>query len=302
MPSSRPLPGREPERAGDEPVDVRIDDLDGCPRYIGRLFREVAVGPSPTWLKARLLAAGMRPISNVVDVTNYLMLALGNPLHAFDFDTLAEGRIVVRRAEPGEELRTLDGQLRKLEPEDLMIADASRSVAIAGIMGGEETEVGEATTNVLLEAANFEPYGLWRTSERLHLRTEGSTRWEKGVDPYLAGQAAVYATELIVELTGARWTGDTEVRGELPERPVVRLRLARAEQVAGIPFAEDEQRERLSRLGFDVAEDWSVTVPTWRARDVHREIDVVEEVARFHLLEIPATLPERTRDVRPAQP
>src|SRR5262245_10936167 len=142
------MPGRDPEQVADEAVEIAIDDLEGCPRYIGRLFRDVAVGPSPAWLRARLLAAGMRPISNVVDVTNYVMLALGNPLHAFDSDTLPDGRIVVRRALRGEELRTLDGQLRSLEPEDLMITDGARSVALAGIMGGQETEVGEKTTSV----------------------------------------------------------------------------------------------------------------------------------------------------------
>ena len=147
-------------------------------------------GQSPVWLRARLTNAGMRPISNVVDVTNYVMLALGNPLHAFDLAKLAGGRIVVRRAQPGETIRTLDGVERKLEPDDLMIADAERSVALAGIMGGEETEISDGTTEVLLEAANFEPTGIFRSSERLRLRTEGSNRWEKGVDPYLAEPAA----------------------------------------------------------------------------------------------------------------
>ena len=289
-----PMPGREPERSGDEPVDVRIDDLERCPRYIGRLFRDVTVGQSPYWLKARLLAAGMRPISNVVDVTNYVMLALGNPLHAFDFDTLAEGRIVVRLATQGETLRTLDGIVRELDADDLMIADAERSVAVAGIMGGEETEVGEGTTTVLLEAANFEPYGVWRSTERLRLPTEGSNRWVKGVDPYLAQQAATFASELMVELAGARWNGHTDITGDLPERPLVRLRPGRAEQVAGLPFSEEEQRDRLGRLGFEVDGDWAVRVPTWRARDVNREIDVVEEVVRFRLLDVPTTLPQRT--------
>src|SRR5689334_6828180 len=143
-------PGVNAEPATDESVDVRIEDVEGCPRYIGRLFRDVTIGPSPVWLKTRLLAAGMRPISNVVDVTNYVMLALGNPLHAFDFAKLAGGRIVVRRAREGEKLRTLDGVDRKLEPEDLMIADAERSVALAGIMGGEETEIGDASRSVLV--------------------------------------------------------------------------------------------------------------------------------------------------------
>ena len=222
-------PGTDPARDGDEQVDVRIDDFEGCPSYIGRLFRDVAIAPSPVWLKARLLASGMRPISNIVDVTNYVMLALGNPLHAFDFEQLAGGRIVVRRARAGERLRTLDGVDRELEPYDLMIADAERSVALAGIMGGEESEIGEGTTNVLLEAANFEPYTIFRTSERLRLRTEGSTRWEKGVDPYVAEQAAKLATQLIVELAGAKWTGDTDAHEELPARPVVTFRPARTD-------------------------------------------------------------------------
>src|SRR5207249_7836665 len=176
-----PPPGTDPPQDADEAVDVTIEDFEACPRYIGRLFRGATIGPSPVWLRARLLAAGMRPISNVVDITNYVMLALGNPLHAFDHAKLAGGRIVVRRARPGEKLRTLDGLERELESYDLMIADGERSVALAGIMGGEETEIGEATTDVLLEAADFEPYTILRTPERLRLRTAGSHRCETGV-------------------------------------------------------------------------------------------------------------------------
>jgi phenylalanyl-tRNA synthetase beta chain len=287
-----PPPGEDPPREEDEPVDVRVEDYEGCPRYIGRIFRDVAIRPSPLWLKARLLAAGMRPISNVVDVTNYVMLALGNPLHAFDLSTLAGGRIVVRRARRGETLRTLDGVIRELEPYDLMIADAERSVALAGIMGGEETEIGEATTEVLLEAANFEPYTIFRTSERLRLRTEGSNRWEKGVDPYLAEQAAKLATQLLVELGGARWTGHADVLAGLPERPVVRFRPARTDAVIGIETPPHEQHAILRRLDFEVDGE-QVVVPTWRARDVTREIDVVEEVARFRLDAVPFRLPMR---------
>jgi phenylalanyl-tRNA synthetase beta chain len=289
-----PVPGSEPERAGDEPVDVAIEDFGAAPRYVGRLFRDVAVGPSPAWLRARLAAAGMRAISNVVDVTNYVMHALGNPLHAFDFETLRGGRIVVRPARDGEELRTLDGVERRLDPSVLVIADAERAVALAAIMGGEETEVTPQTTSVLLEAANFEPAGILRTSERLSLRTEGSNRWEKGVDPHLAGPAAVYATELLVELAGARWVGASDVYGELPARPVVRFRPERADALNGLAVPADDQRALLERLGFEVDGSWSVTVPTWRARDVTREADVVEEIARVHLAEIPFTLPART--------
>jgi phenylalanyl-tRNA synthetase beta chain len=280
--------GRVPERQ----VEVEVADFEGCPRYIGRLFQGVQIGPSPLWLKSRLLAAGMRPISNVVDITNYVMLALGNPLHAFDFEKLRGGKIVVRPASPGETLRTLDGVERRLEPDDLLIADAERGIALAGIMGGEETEIGESTTSVLLEAANFEPFGIFKTSERLRLRTEGSNRWEKGVDPYLAEPAAELATELLLELAGAEWAAHSDVHAGLPERPVVPYRSERADAVIGIETPADDQYQLLGRLGFD-RNDGDVVVPTWRARDVTREIDVVEEIARFRLEDVPFTLPVR---------
>jgi phenylalanyl-tRNA synthetase beta chain len=285
--------GQSPGPGQNGGVDVRVEDPEGCPRYIGRLFQNVAIGPSPAWLKARLVAAGMRPISNIVDITNYVMLGLGNPLHAFDTTKLDEGRIVVRRAAQDETIRTLDGEERKLEPTDLVIADASKPVALAGIMGSEDSEVDESTTTVLLEAANFEPLTILKSSERLGLRTEGSGRWEKGVDPYLAEPAADLATKLILELSGASLAGETEVAADLPERPVVSFRPERANQLIGLELDEREQRRVLEGLGFDVAGDWSVTVPTWRARDVTREADVVEEVARFHLNEVPFTLPLR---------
>jgi phenylalanyl-tRNA synthetase beta chain len=288
-----PPPGVDPPRVADDPVDVRVEDLQACPRYDGRLLRDVRIAQSPLWLRARLTAAGMRPISNVVDVTNYVMLALGSPLHAFDRARLAEGRIVVRRARSGEEIRTLDGNLRTLTPDDLVIADARRPVAIAGIMGGEDSEVTDETTEVLLEAANFEPLVVLRTSRRLRLRTESSTRWEKGVDPYAAGQAATYASQLLAELAGARWVGDTDVRGDLPGRPVARHDPVLVGSLSGMDIPLGEQQERLTRLGFDVGDDLSVTVPTWRARDVTRSVDLVEEVVRFRMEDVPSTLPLR---------
>ena len=173
-----------------------------------------------------------------------------------------------------------------------MIADAERAVAIAGIMGGEETEIGEQTTDVLLEAANFEPTGLYRTSERLRLRTEGSNRWEKGVDPYLAEQAAKLATELIVETAGAQWVGHVDVKGDLPERPVISYRPGRADELIGLATPADDQKRWLERLEFETR-DGEVVAPTFRARDVTREVDVVEEVARERLEEVPFTLPAR---------
>ena len=287
-----PWPGVDPARAADEEIVVDVEDADGCPRYLARRFRDVAIGPSPVWLKARVLAAGMRPISNVVDVTNYVMVALGSPLHAFDDDSLRGGIVGVRRARDGEEIRTLDGQVRRLDARDLVIKDGERAIALAAIMGGEETEVTAETTNILLEAANFEPVTILHTSERLGLRTEGSNRWEKGVDPYLAEHAARLATQLIVETSGARWVGETDAHGELPARPVVELRPPRTSELIGLDVDADEQRSILRRLGFDLDGD-TVTVPTWRARDVTREADLIEEVARFVLDDVPFTLPPR---------
>ena len=288
-----PPPGADPARAGDEPVDIRVEDLERCPRYIGRTFVEATVAPSAPSLKARLVAAGMRPVSNVVDVTNYVMHALGSPLHAFDRAKLGEGRIVVRRAGPHEEITTLDGNVRRLEESDLVIADAEQAVAIAGVMGSLQSEVDESTRELLLEAANFEPLGILRTSERLGLRSEASTRWEKGVDPEAAEQAARLATQLFVELAGARWTGHTDVRGEVPARPVVRLRPPRADHLIGVHVPPQRQSAILQALGFEVGPDRTVTVPTWRARDVTREVDLIEEIARVVLDEVPYTLPAR---------
>jgi phenylalanyl-tRNA synthetase beta chain len=287
-----PVPGAEPARDGDEAFSLAIDDLDACPRFIARVFRDVAVGDSPAWLKGRLMGAGMRPISNVVDITNYVMLALGSPLHAYDGDTL-RGGIVVRRAGPKEQLVTLDGTARELDPADLVIADHERPIGLAGVMGGENTEVSATTTSVVLETANFEPLTVIRSGERHRMRSEAQTRWEKGVDPEAAALAATYASQLLVEIAGARWTGETELRADPAPPTRIAYRPQYANATVGLEISEDEQRERLARLGFHITDDWEVTVPTWRARDVRRDIDVVEEVGRFRLEDVPATLPRR---------
>jgi phenylalanyl-tRNA synthetase beta chain len=288
-----PVEVEDPAIVRPEWVEVVVDDPIACPRYIGRVFKNVAVGPSPMWLRARLHAAGMRSISNVVDVTNYVMHVYGSPLHAFDRAKLAGGRIVVRHARAGEEMRTLDDNRRVLRETDLLITDGERPVALAAIMGGLDSEVGDDTTEVLLEAANFEPIGILRTSERLGLRTEGSNRWEKGVDPYQAEPAAVLASRMLVDLAGAELTGSADVHSGLPERLVVRLRPERTDRIVGLDVAPAEQRDVLERLGFEVSDEWDVTVPSWRARDVTREIDLVEEVARVVLDRVPHTMPLR---------
>ena len=200
----------------------------------------------------------------------------------------------MRRARPGETLETLDGTERELAPDDLVIADAERPIAIGGVMGGANTEVGDTTTSVLLlEAANFEPLTVLRSGERHRMRTESQTRWEKGVDPELAAAAATYASELLVELAGARWVGSGETRAEPTPPAPIAFRPAYTEAALGLAIGEPEQRDRLERLGFRVDADWTVHTPSWRARDVRREIDLVEEVARFRLEDVPATLPVR---------
>ena len=286
-------------------VEVTVESPEACPRYLARLLSNVTIGPSPMWLRARLHAAGMRSISNVVDVTNYVMHVYGSPLHAFDRAKLAGGRIAVRHARAGEEVQTLDGTVRRVDERDLLITDGERPVALAAIMGGANSEVTDGTTEVLLEAANFEPIGVLKTSERLGLRTEGSNRWEKGVDPYLAEPAAVLASRLIVDLAGAELSGSADVHGGLPARPVIHLRPERTDRIVGLEVEPAEQRAILERLEFEVSDDWEVTVPTWRARDVTREIDLVEEVARVVLDRVPHTMPLRrsvaghlTRDQR----
>ena len=247
-----PAPG-DPPVTGGEPVDIRVDDFEGCPRYIGRVFRGVRVGPSPQWLRSRLHLAGMRSISNVVDVTNYVMHVWGSPLHAFDRSKLAGGRIVVRRARRGRDAAHARRDASASSCRATCSSPtASRPVALAAIMGGLESEVSDETTEVLLEAANFEPIGVLKTSERLALRTEGSNKWEKGVDPYAAEPAAVLASRLLVDLTGAELTASVDVHDGLPERPVVAFRPERASRLIGLDVPEDEQRAILERLGFEV--------------------------------------------------
>ena len=212
----------------------QIEDLEGCPRYIGRVFGGAAIAPSPLWLRARLAAAGLRPISNVVDVTNYVMHALGSPLHVFDRLRLAEGRIVVRRAVPGETLQTLDGDLRRLDPSDLVIADAERPVAIAASWAVSTAKSARRRPRCCSRRRTSSPSRSCDTSERLGLRSDASNRWEKGVDPQLAERAAVLASQLIVELAGARLLGSNDVSAPLLERPVVRLRPGRADAIIGV--------------------------------------------------------------------
>ena len=283
-------------------VEIECPDL--CGRYTARVLRGVKIGPSPARLRQRLEALGQASINSVVDATNYVMLELGQPLHAFDFDGLAERRIVVRRARAGEKMRTLDGIERALSPEMCVIADAARAVAIGGVMGGAESEIGAATRNVLLESAWFDPISIRRTSKALGLRSEASTRFERGADPEMAELASRRCAALIQEAAGGEILAGV-VDAYPGRREPLRLELSRKEflRVMGSDVPDKEIEAILNALGFaprrvDAARGtpnsllalWECRQPSWR-QDVAREVDLVEEVARHHGLEnFPARL------------
>ena len=277
------------------PVRVEIDDPEGCPRYLAMYLDEVSVGPSPTWLVARLLAAGIRSISNIVDVTNYVLLETGQPLHAFDAAKVHNHRIIVRRAKSGESLTTLDGVERKLHADDLLIADPRGAIAIAGVMGGGESEVTDATNAVILESAHFDPPSISYTSRRHQLRSEASARFERGSDPEIVPFAAARAAALISELSGGRVSKDTADSYPVKvERVRLTLRPSRTDHVLGYGIAPHEQAAHLRSIGLTVEDSGgqlAVEVPTFRP-DITREADLVEEVGRLAGFDrLPATVP-----------
>src|SRR3954466_9673925 len=279
-------------------VSIEVAAPDLCPRFTARVFEGVTIAPSPPWLKARLMAAGMRPINNVVDITNYVMLETGHPLHAFDLDRVAGQRLTIRRARDGEQVETLDGQVRRLDHEMVVIEDDEGPTSIAGVMGGARSEVHEGTTRVLMEAANWVGPNIHRTSQVLGLRSEASGRFEKGLSPEQAMEAQALATKLMLELTGARLTpGTIDVGGPGPAAKTIRLRTQKVQDILGMAIAKPRQREILEALEFAVADapdGLDVTVPHFRRNDVYREADVIEEVARIDGLDkLPATLPKR---------
>ena len=277
------------------PVKVDIDDAEGCPRYLARYLTDVAVGPSPAWMTSRLLSVGVRPISNVVDATNYVLFELGQPLHAFDASKVHDQHIIVRRARRGERMLTLDGQDRELHPDDLLITDKKKGLAIAGVMGGGDSEVSTETTTIILESAHFQSASIAFTSRRHGLRTEASARFERGSDPEIVGLAAARAAGLIATLAGAKVSdAATDVYPQPIERRTIRLRPQRVASVLGAGVATQQQVQHLSALGLGVTERGEtidVEVPTSRP-DLTREIDLVEEVGRLAGFErLPTTLP-----------
>ncbi|TMD39956.1 MAG: phenylalanine--tRNA ligase subunit beta [Chloroflexi bacterium] len=269
-----------------EMVKVTVEDTDLCPRYSARIISNIEIGPSPEWMGRRLLAAGMRPINNVVDITNYVMLEFGQPLHGFDYDLVRHHHIIVRRARPGEEIVTLDGVKRKLTPDMLLIADPEGPIAIAGVMGGAISEVNDNTTTVLLEAANFQAASVRRTSVELGLRTDASSRFEKRLDPELTVAGANRAMQLMAEHAGGTvHPGVVDCYPSPPQPRTITFSTDDVEWLTAVKVTQHEVVEALSWLGFIVVPDehsnsMQVTVPTFRP-DVVESADLVEEVLRM---------------------
>jgi phenylalanyl-tRNA synthetase beta chain len=292
-------------------IQIEVKDKELCPRYMARMVENVSVGESPEWLKNRLLLAGLRPINNVVDATNYLLMELGQPMHAFDAGKINGQKIIVRCARPGEKIITLDGMEHKLEKDRLVIADDQRPVALAGVMGGANTEVSDSTTTVLLESAYFDPTSINKTSKATKLRTEASIRFEKGVDWEMVEDALDRAAVLIAELSGGKVTSykvDLKAKDRKPK--VLELRQERLNKILGTRVPLGEAAKILVKLGFtrlrllDAARSSGgqgklrVGVPLWRAGDIEREIDLIEEVARIRGYDrIPVTLPRAAGEV-----
>ncbi len=286
----------EGEAADYASVTVEVPEL--CPRFTARVFTDVTIGPSPLWLRARLVAAGQRPINNVVDITNYVMLLTAQPLHAFDLDRVPDGALIIRTAGDGERMTTLDGVERTFDADAVLVCDRDGPSGIAGIMGGQASEVSESTTRVLLEVATWNGVNILRTSRKLGLRSEASNRFEKQLHPELAIRAQRVASQLMVELCGARLVpGTIDPAAEIPPPRRARLRAQRAESLLGMRIEPELCATYLERLGFGVereGDDLVAEVPVHRHYDVTREVDLVEEVGRIHGYDehLPATLPQ----------
>ncbi|MFC4766945.1 phenylalanine--tRNA ligase subunit beta [Effusibacillus consociatus] len=280
----------------ESPVKVRIESPN-CTQYAAQVVKGIQVKPSPLWLQMRLLAVGVRPINNIVDVTNYVMFEYGQPLHAFDLSEINESTIVVRQAKENENLVTLDGQERSLDPSMLVIADPKRAVGLAGVMGGENSEVRDTTTDIVLESACFEAGTTRQTGKKLGLRSEAQMRFEKGIDPAVMRPALKRAAALIAELGGGELVGTAAELVQQQAEPLhLQLRVSRTNQVLGTSLSDDTIEVLLRKLGFETSrvdnDTISVVVPT-RRPDITREIDLIEEVARLHGYDkIGTTMPE----------
>ncbi len=298
----RPMPAAAPAPAEGTEFSVRIDVPEMCSRYTGFLLRGINVKPSPAKMRERLEAVGLRPINNIVDITNYLMVGLGHPLHAFDFDLLENHQIVVRAGKPGETIESLDGVERKIDSETVVIADGARAVALGGVIGGANSEIGDSTRNVLLECAHFTPAVIRRTARRLGIRTDASYRFERGVDPADTLAVIREAAAMILREAGGEAVEIVDVIAREPEHPRVTLRNERLEMFSAGTVGPGYALDLFRRLGMEaepVDGGVETVIPTWRG-DLSEEIDLVEEVLRFHGYgRVPASLPRLTTgDVR----
>jgi phenylalanyl-tRNA synthetase beta chain len=305
----------------DQSIPITIEDPDLCGRYVGATA-EVTVGPSPKWLQDRLQACGVRPISNIVDITNYVMLELGQPMHAFDFDKMRGGKVVVRRARAGEKMTTLDGKARTLTADMLVIADADNAEDIGGVMGGANSEITATTTRIVFEAAYFTPAQIRQTSKALGLKTEASTRFERGMDRTAPPRAMTRALELLQKIGAGTPTGHiTDVYPRPYQPKSVTLERPRISGLLGMDVPDDEVERILQSLGFETSKPqastsakatvdkpspkpkvWAVTPPPWRV-DIHRQVDLIEEVGRHHGFEhLPSTFPGVQQAPPPSDP
>src|SRR5216683_6098067 len=296
----KPIAPKLPKaKAAASSFPIEIQDKEGCKRYTARVIRNVKIGPSPQNMLDRLKIDDHGGISNAVDASNYTLMELGHPTHAFDLDKLQGGKIIVRRARAGETLKTLDGVERKLHPEDLVIADAKKPVALAGVMGGFDTMITEKTKNILIESAWFDPVAVRKTAKRHGLHTDASHRFERGADYGATPLACALVAQRIIESGGGALDGGLidAVARELDQAPVV-LRISRIQRILGGKLQVNDVAAILKRLGFELIPEpgaqveFSVRIPTWRL-DVEREIDLIEEIARLHgYNNFPNTLPD----------
>jgi phenylalanyl-tRNA synthetase beta chain len=278
----------------DQSIPITIEEPALCGRYIGATAN-VTMGPSPKWMQDRLSVCGVRPISSIVDITNYVMLELGQPMHAFDYDKMRGGKVIVRRARPGEQMTTLDGKARTLSPDMLVIADADNAEDIGGVMGGANSEITNRTGRVVFEAAYFAPGQIRTTSKALGLKTEASTRFERGMDRTAPPRAIMRALELVEKIGAGQATGAiTDVYPKPHQPKVIHLERPRIARLLGMDVPDDSVMRILAALGFQVrtvGDGWDAVIPSWRV-DMHRQVDLIEEVGRHHGFEhLPTTFP-----------
>jgi len=291
-----PMTYAETERSTSDLVQVMVEAPDLCPRYCGKVVKGVKIASSPQWLVERLLAVGLRPINDVVDITNFVLAELGHPLHAFDLGSVLGHQVVVRRAQTGEKIQTIDGVERVLSTEMLVIADQHRPIAIAGVMGAANSEITLQTTDIFIESAYFNPRSIRRTSKKLHLSSDASYRFERGTDPQALTQAIDRACHLIQKICGGEvCSGVIDIQPHPLQPRKTWLRSSRVNSLLGVHIENQKVEELLTKLNFGLqrkdANSWTVTIPTYRG-DVEKEIDLIEEIARFYGYDrIPSSMP-----------